>query len=110
MQKEFMPKTKLGKRAMCLGLAAFLTPPFLGIFGAVIRPIIDKASSEKTGAAIGFGVGIAVLALAVVAFVISIRAYKQGERALGFWLGFVPAILIGVFWIFMILGEFLFPH
>lgn len=110
MQKDFMPKTKLGKQAMYLGLAAFLTPPFLGIFGAVIRPIIDRASSEKTGAAIGFGVGIAVLALAVTALAISIHAYRQGERAWGFWLGFVPAILIGAFWIFMIIGEFIFPH
>jgi hypothetical protein len=110
MTTDFMPKTKLGKWAMYLGLPMFLIPPFLGIFASIIRPIIDRASSEKIGSAIGFGVGIAVFALSISALIVGIRAFKQGERALGFWIGFIPAILAGAFWIFMIIGEFLFPH
>lgn len=110
METYFKPKTRLGKWTMYLGLITFLIPPFLGIFAAVIRPIIDKASSENTGAVIGFAVGIAVLALSVSALIAGIRAFRQGERALGFWLGFIPAILAGAFWVFMIIGEFIFPH
>jgi hypothetical protein len=106
------PRTKTAWRAMYLGLATLLIPPFLGIFTAVIRPIIDKASvnSENTGAAMGFGSGVLALALSVSALVTGIRAYKKGERSWVLWLGFVPAILSGAFWVFMIIGEFIFPH
>ena len=110
MKQDFKPKTKLGKWAMYLGLPMFLIPPFLGIFASVIRPIIDRATNENTGAAIGLGAGIVVLVLSISALIIGIRAFRQGERALGFWLGFIPAILAGAFWVFMIIGEFLFPH
>jgi hypothetical protein len=116
MKKEIIsrfkekPKTKLAWRAMYLGLSVFLVPPFLGIFAAVIRPVIDRASSENVGAAVGFGVGAMVLVLSVLALITSIRAYRQGERSWVMWLGLVPAILIGAFWIFMIIGEILFPH
>lgn len=110
MKKDFIPKTKLGKRAMYFGLAALFIPPFLGIFAAVIRPMIDKATSENTGRIIGFGVGAAVIAFCITALVIGIRAYRQGERSLGFWIGFIPAILAAAFFVFMVIGEFLFPH
>jgi len=26
------------------------------------------------------------------------------------WLGFIPALLAGAFWVFMIIGEIAFPH
>ena len=116
MEKEVIskfkekPKTKTAWRAMYLGLATLLIPPFLGIFAAVIRPIIDKASSENTGAAMGFGSGVLALVLSVSALVAGIRAFKKGERSWVLWVGFVPAILVGAFWVFMIIGEFIFPH
>jgi len=102
MKKEIIskfkekPKTKTAWRAMYLGLATLLIPPFLGIFAAVIRPMIDKISvnSENVGISIGFGVGILALVLSVSALVIGIRAYKKGERS----------------WVFMIIGELIFPH
>ena len=110
MKMPFMPKSRLGKWAMGLGLSTLLIFPLLGIFAAVIRPIIDKASSENTGAVMGFGTGIVSLILSVFALVTGIRAFRKGERSWGLWIGFVPAILVGAFWIFMILGEFLIPH
>lgn len=116
MEKEVIskfkekPKTKTAWRAMYLGLATLLIPPFLGIFAAVIRPIIDKASGENTGAAMGFGSGVLALALSVSALVAGIRAFKKGERSWVLWVGFIPAILVGAFWVFMIIGEFIFPH
>jgi len=117
MKKEIIsqfnekPKTKIAWWAMGLGLAAFLgSQMLLGIFTAVIRPMIDKASNENIGAIVGFGVMIIALALSVSALVAGIRAFKKGERSWVLWVGFVPAILSGAFWVFMIIGEFIFPH
>jgi hypothetical protein len=104
------PRTKTAWWAMYLGLATLLVPPFLGIFTAVIRPIIDKASSGNVGAAMGFGSGVVALILSVSAIIIGVLAFKKGERSWVLWVGFVPAILVGAFWVFMIIGEFIFPH
>ncbi len=105
------PRTKTAWWAMGLGLGTVLGGPImLGIFAAVIRPIIDRASNENTGAALGFNLGIVSLILSVFALVTCIRAFKKGERSWVLWVGFVPAILTGAFWVFMIIGEFIFPH
>jgi hypothetical protein len=107
---KFKEKPKTVWWVMGLGLSSILVFPFFGIFAAVIRPIIDKASSEIVGAVIGFGSMIVALILIVSALVIGVRAFKQGERSLVLWVGFVPAILVGAFWVIMIIGEFIFPH
>ena len=104
------PRTKTAWWAMGLGLSSILIFPFLGIFTAFIRPIIDKASSENIGAAVGFGSMIVILILLISALVTGVRAFIKGERSWVLWVGFVPAILVGAFWIFMIIGEFIFPH
>jgi hypothetical protein len=49
-------------------------------------------------------------ALTVSALAVGIVALKKGERS---WLtlaGFVPAIIVGGFWILFALGEVLSPH
>ena len=104
------PKTKTAWWAMRLGLATLLVFPFLGIFASFVRPMIDKATSETLGAAIGFGAGAFGIVLSISAIIAGIRAYRAGERSWALWLGFIPAILIGCFWILMIVGEFVFPH
>ena len=104
------PKTKTAWWAMGLGLGTLLMFPILGIFTATIRPMIDRASSENVGATVGFGVMIVALAISVSALIVGVRAFKKGERSRILWIGFVPAILTGVLWIFMIIGEFIFPH
>jgi hypothetical protein len=106
------PKTKMAWRAMYFGLATLLIPQFLGIFAAVIRPMIDRASvnNENVGRTIGFGFGILALILSISALITGICAFRKGERSWVLWVGFVPAILIGAFWVFMIIGEFVFPH
>jgi len=104
------PKTKTAWWVMGLGLSSILIFPFLGIFTAVIRPIIDKTSSEIVGAVVGFGSMLVALSLLISALVIGVRVFKKGEHSWVLWVGFVPAILVGAFWIFMIIGEFIFPH
>ena len=103
------PRTKTAWWAMGLGLSSILIFPFLGIFTAVIRPIIDKASSENVGAVVGYGSMIVALILLVSALVTGVRAFKKGERSWVLWVGFVPAILVGALWVFMIIGEWLIP-
>jgi hypothetical protein len=104
------PRTKTAWWAMGLGLATILVYPLLGIFAAVVRPMIDKASNENVGAVAGFGSMIVALILSVSALVTGVLAFKKGERSWVLWVGFVPAILVGAFWVFMIIGEFIFPH
>ena len=104
------PRTKTAWWAMGLGLATILVYPLLGIFAAVVRPMIDKASNENVGAVAGFGSMIVALILSVSALVTGVCAFKKGERSWVLWVGFVPAILVGAFWVFMIIGEFIFPH
>ena len=104
------PKTKIAWWAMGLGLGTILVWPMLGIFAAVVRPMIDEASSENVGAVAGFGSMIVALILSVSALVTGVLAFKKGERSWVLWVGFVPAILVGAFWVFMIIGEFIFPH
>lgn len=116
MQKEIIskfkekPKTRTAWWAMGLGLFAFFGGPMLGTFAAVIRPILDKVFGEKIGIAAGFGVMAVVFAVSISALVAGIRAFKKGERSWVLWVGFIPAILAVVFWIFMLIGEFLFSH
>jgi hypothetical protein len=97
---------------MGLGLGSLLVMPILGIFDSVIRPMIDPISvnSENTGLRIGFGVGVVALIFSISNIVAGVSAFKKGERSWVLWVGFVPAILVGAFWIFMIIGEFIFPH
>lgn len=117
MKKEIIsqfkekPKTKIGWRAMYLGVAVLFVPFWLGFFAAIVRPALDRYSGrDYIGQYFGFASVLLTLALTVAAFVTSIRAYKKGERSWIMWLGFVPAMLIVAFWAFMIAGEFLFPH
>lgn len=104
------PKTGTARKAMYLGLAAIVAIPFLGTFAGAIRPWIDRRFNENVGAGIGITVGIVVLVLAVSALVMSIRAYRQGDRSREMWFGLVPAILVTLFWVAMLIGEFVFPH
>ena len=105
------PRTKTAWWAMWLGLSTVLGGPMLlGIYTAVIRPIIDITISENAGQIIGFGSMIVALISLISALVLGIVAFRKGERSWVLWLGFIPAILAGVFWIFMIIGEFIFPH
>ena len=104
------PQTRTAWWAMGLGLATLFVPPFLGIFAAFIRPLIDQAAGESIGIAMGFGGMIFSLVLPAAALATAIIAYRKGERSWVLWVGFIPAMLIGAFWVFMIAGEFLYPH
>jgi hypothetical protein len=100
------PKTKIGRWAMWLGLSPIIAVPFLGIFVSVIRPFIDRVSNESLGAAFGFSIVILFIALSVSALTAAIISYRKGEHSWCIWVGFVPTIFL----LFMLIGEFVFPH
>jgi uncharacterized membrane protein len=105
-----MPKTKLEKWAMWLGLLPFFSGPILGISAALVVPLISRTTSEKVASTIGFSLGIGLIVLTITAFVLNILVYRTGNRSLSMWIGLIPSILALLFWIFMIVGEFAFPH
>ena len=95
---------------MSLGLGTILIFPILGIFTSVLRPMLDKAGGENTGASIGFGILAFSLILSVSALVTGFYAYRKGDRSSMLWVGLVPALVVAAFWVFMIIGELMFPH
>jgi hypothetical protein len=105
-----MPKTKIAWWAMGLGLATLLSGPFLSFFTAVIRPLLTNLFTESASGAFGLNLGIFSLIFCAIAIVVGILALRKGERSWVVWLGFIPALLSGVFWLFMFGGELLFPH
>jgi len=107
--KEY-PKTRTAWWAMGLGLSTVFAGPILGISAAVLVPAIGWLAGETVGAVVGSGVAILVFSITVAALVAGIRAFRKGERSWVMWIGFVPAIGTGLFWIMMIAGEFAFPH
>jgi hypothetical protein len=104
------PKTKIAWWAMGLGLSTILVLPLSILLSVIIRLIISKISGENVGVPMGFNSGIISLIVSIFALIAGIRAFKKGERSWILWLGFIPAILASAFWVFMIIGEFLFPH
>lgn len=108
------PKNQTTWKAMWLGLGTILLPLVLSFLSAVIRPIIDPESmvgrENSWGIGMGFGgVGVTLI-LVVYAIKMSVESFKQGERSWILWLGFISAVISGLFWFFMIIGELLFPH
>lgn len=106
------PKTKVAWWALYLGIATIFIPFLLGMFTSFIRPILDQASvnPENIGIGVGFGGGILSLALSISALVAGIIAFRKGERSWVPVTGFVLAAIVCVFWVVMIIGEFVFPH
>jgi len=101
---------KLARWTMVLGLAAiFVSFIALCIFNSALRPMINEAfNNMNAGGTVGFVVGILALALSISALVTGFRAFKKHERSWALWLGFVPAVLIFLFWFLGFISEFLF--
>jgi len=104
------PRTKIAWWAMGLGMSTILLMPLLGVFATFISPIIADVWGEKVQMITEITFVILVIAFLIFALIVNIRAFRKGERSWVLWLGFVPVILETAFFIFMIIGEFLFPH
>lgn len=89
---------------------ALVILPLLGLFGAVIAPFINKTVGQRISLPAGFILVALILLFMAFAIIFCIKALKRGERSWLVWLGSIPAFLVGLFWIFMVIGEFVFPH
>jgi hypothetical protein len=105
-----LPKTMLAWWTMGLGASLIFIGPILGIFAALIRPMIDNLISERVGATVGFVVIALLLLMIISAIITGSISLKKGKRSWVVWIGFIPALLAVAFLVFMILGEFIFPH
>jgi hypothetical protein len=104
------PKTRIGWWAFYLSIFTIAGGPILGVFAAVISPLLQRTLSEKTGSIIGFSLGIVVILIFIITLILSIVAFKKGERSWAVWTALILSILEACFWVFMIVGELVFPH
>uniref|UniRef100_A0A7C4XV67 DUF4064 domain-containing protein n=1 Tax=candidate division WWE3 bacterium TaxID=2053526 RepID=A0A7C4XV67_UNCKA len=104
------PSSGMGWWAFSLSLVAFLSGPLLGIFASVVRPVLDVATSENIGQVFGFLFGVLILATIVASFALSLISFQKGERSWAVWFALVVSSLAVCFLLFMLIGEFAFPH
>jgi hypothetical protein len=115
MEKEIIskfkekPKTQTAWWAMWLGLSTVLTNPFFSFLTA-LRKILFRIITGRIFFFDSRGIMAFSLLLAVAAIVVSIIAFKKGERSWVLWLGFIIAVFCFVFYVSWIIAEFLFPH
>jgi len=93
------PKLRLAWVAMALGLAALLEIPLFALYSLIGRQM------QRAGVQSGPGVGIFGILITLVAFITSFIIYRKGERSWVLWVGLISAIVIGAFWLLMIIAE-----
>lgn len=104
------PKTKVGWAAFFLSVISILSGPILGISAAFIVPSVSEASSEVIGQLFGSSMIIILFGIIIAMTIFSIKAYRTGERSWAVILALVLSALSCLFWVFMLVGEIVFPH
>lgn len=104
------PVHRLTWWALGLGLPTLLLGPLLGLSASVVLPAIARAWGNATGRSFGINFGLFAFMLTIAAIVVGSISLRRGERSWALWLGFIPALLSGAFWVFMLVGELVFPH
>jgi drug/metabolite transporter (DMT)-like permease len=88
----------------------------IGTVMSIFRQILDQTSLAGKPKLIlpGFSPGIlgafASLACAICAIYYVVNEYKSGARSWQMWVGGLLGGVVAAFWLFMFVGEFLFPH
>lgn len=103
------PISRAARWAIGLSVSAVLAIPLLGILSALIRQLLDPVSGARTVAP-GFTGAIISLALSAAALVAGMRAFRQGDRSWVVLAALILSVLVGGFWVFMILGSILSPQ
>lgn len=104
-------KTVDTERLVWMGLLSIAVVPFLGLLNALFRIVFDPASFQPSTLFYPVMVGVLFsLGFAIATLVDFIQYRKMGERSWKMWVGFIPAFLVFCFWMFMIVGELVFPH
>lgn len=106
--RPFKPTTGLGWWVFGLGLATVVMGP--GVF--VLPQLARRTFGEGMPIRIPMGMASVLLevVLAVATITVAIPAFRRGERSWLTLLAFVPAVVVGGFWVLFAAGEVLFPH
>lgn len=110
MKRPIRPTTALGWWAFCLGITSVGWGVLLPTLPESLIAIGIATEGGPFPIPVGFSGLILELIVAISALTVGVLAVRRGERS---WLtlaGFVPAIVIGGFWILFALGEVLVPH
>lgn len=97
--REF-PKTKTVWQAFWLGLVSILIWP-IAAFIVSMRPVMTKAIGVGAGPAVGIGLVVIFAILTILALIVSVGAFKKGERSWILWVGFIAAVLNALFMLIM---------
>jgi hypothetical protein len=110
MKRPLRPASRLGWWAFGLTVATVvwgvLFPSLVGLLGAAF----GGATGRRLPIPVGLTSATLELVLALAALATGIIALRKGERSWLTLLAFVPAVLVGGFWILFALGEVLWPH
>ena len=110
MSLPVKPATRTGWWGFGLGVAAVAW----GLFATSIPMMIRQMIPEDTAPPLFLPIGLATVAVAVLlaisAIVVGIRSIRSGDRSVLLFLGFVPGLVVGGFWIVFAIGEVLIPH
>ncbi len=105
-----MPKTRGGRWAFGLSLGAMLSGPLLGVSAAVLVPFVQNAVGDTASTIFGSAVAVVVVGAFIAALVLSLKAFRSGERSWAVWFALFVSCLIACFWAFMLVGELVSPH
>lgn len=82
---------------MFFGLLSILEFPLLLLYSAI---------SKRSGATqFGPNIGLVGITVTFMALVFGTVVYRKGERSWVLWLGYIPAILLGGFWLILLVAE-----
>lgn len=110
MKRAVKPSSKAGWWAFGLGVGAAVWGFFVTSLPMLLRPWLESVFGGRVMIPLGLtGLGVAV-ALAIAAITVGIVALRRGDRAWLVFAGFVPAVIVGGFWILFAVGELLIPH
>ena len=110
------PRIKLSQKALYLSLISICAPAFTMFLSITLRQLFDRESLEgrvgihRLGLSPGMLGAMLSLLFSSYAFYCGLVAYKSGERSFKLFLGLILGLIVGSFWIFMILGEIFLPH
>ena len=103
------PKTRTAWWAFGLGVSALITIPLVILFGLSTGPLpIERAGRVNWFGITWGGIFIGLFLLTLAAIISGAIALHKGERSWVLWLGFIPALIIGSFWLFLLVGTIVF--
>lgn len=106
--RPFKPTTVLGWWVFGLGLATVLMGPGVFLIPQLARRL--GAAGMPVRIPMGMASVLVEVVLAVATIAVAVPAFRRGERSWLTLLAFVPAVVVGGFWILFAAGEVFFPH